>query len=149
MTAAGLTIREARPDELPSVIELDAKVTGVKRPDFWLDLSHQRAGSKTLAIVVAAMGDEIIGYALGDLRAWPVRAPACGWIYAIGVAAEYRQQKVASALMEAMIDHFAKNGAASIRTMIEVDDHLLMSFLRSFGMTAGPFVELELKLERP
>ena len=148
MTAARLTIRDARPDELPNVIELDAKVTGVKRPDFWLDLSRQ-AGSKTLAIVVATMGGEIIGYALGDLRAWPVRAPACGWIYAIGVAPEYRQQKIASALMQAMIDHFAKNGAASIRTMIEVDDHLLMSFLRSFGMTAGPFVELELKLERP
>jgi ribosomal protein S18 acetylase RimI-like enzyme len=148
MIATGWTIREARSDELPKVIELDATVTGVKRPDFWLDLSRQ-AGSKTLAVVIATMGGEIIGYALGDLRAWPVRAPACGWIYAIGVAAEYRQQKVATGLMQAMIDHFAKNGAASIRTMIEVDDHLLMSFLRSFGMTAGPFVELELKLERP
>ena len=87
---------------------------------------------------------------MGEVRAWPVRAPACGWIYAIGVAGSYRLQNVAAALMAAMIARFKANGAGAISTMIDVDDHLLMSFLRSSGMTAGPFVELETQSsERP
>ena len=86
----------------------------------------------------------MIGYALGEIRSWPVCAPVCGWLYAIGVAKEYRQHKAASALMIELIARFKKCGVGSIRTVIDVDDHLLMSFLRSFGMTAGPFVELEI-----
>ncbi len=31
--------------------------------------------------------------------------------------------------------------------MLHIDDHLLMSFFRSHGMTAGPFVELEMLLD--
>lgn len=149
MTAARMMIREASPDEIPKIIELDAKVAGVKRADFWLDLSDQRRRKKTLAIIVATIGPEIVGYASGDLLALTVRAPICGWIYAIGVVVQYREHKVASALMGVMTDHFKTGGATSIRTTIDVDEHLLMCFLRSFGMTVGPSIDLEVKLEHP
>jgi len=147
MTMARLVVREAFSDEIPEIVELDARVAGVKRPDFWLDLSQQRCPKRTPIIVVATIGGTIVGYAAGDLIALTVRMPTCGWIYAIGVAAEFREHKVASALMELMTDHFRTGGATSIRTAVDVDDHLLMSFLCSFGMTAGPVIDLEIKLE--
>jgi len=50
--------------------------------------------------------------------------------------------------MADLISRFKKSGVKTIRTVIDVDDYLLMSFLRSFGMTAGPFVELEMTLDR-
>lgn len=142
----GVTVVEAHPSDLAEIIELDAKITGFARADFWNDLFRQRATSETLCILVAKRGDKMIAYALGEVRSWPVRAPVCGWLYAIGVEKKYRLHKAASALMIELIARFKKCGVGAIRTVIDVDDHLLMSFLRSFGMTAGPFVELEMTL---
>ncbi len=142
-----IRVTEAEAGDLGAIIALDGQVTGFKRADFWTDLFRQRQTSETLSILVARSAGKIIGYALGEIRSWPVRAPACGWLYAIGVDKEYRLHKAASALLTELIARFKGRGVAAIRTMIDVDDHLLMSFLRSFGMTAGPFLELELTFE--
>jgi ribosomal protein S18 acetylase RimI-like enzyme len=144
----GITVAEAGTADLAEIIALDARITGFARADFWKDLFRQLETSETLCVLVAKSADKIIGYALGEVRSWPVRAPACGWLYAIGVEKEYRLHKSASALMTELISRFKKSGVGTIRTVIDVDDNLLMSFLRSFGMTAGPFVELEMTLDR-
>ena len=144
----GFTVAEADAADLAEIISLDARITGFARADFWKDLFRQLETSETLCVLVAKSAGKMIGYALGEVRSWPVRAPACGWLYAIGVEKEYRLHKNASALMTELISRFKKSGVGTIRTVIDVDDSLLMSFLRSFGMTAGPFVELELTLDR-
>jgi ribosomal protein S18 acetylase RimI-like enzyme len=144
---ADIAVTEADAADLAEIIALDGKVTGFERADFWTELFRQRRRSETLCILIAKSGGKIVGYALGEVRSWPVRAPACGWLYAIGVDKEHRLQKAASMLLVDLIARFRKSGVGAVRTVIDVDDHLLMSFLRSFGMTAGPFVELELSLE--
>lgn len=144
----GITVVQADAADLAEIIALDARITGFPRADFWKDLFRQLETSETLCVLVAKSAGKIIGYALGEVRSWPVRAPACGWLYAIGVEKEFRLHKAASALMTELISRFKKSGVGAIRTVIDVDDNLLMSFLRSFGMTAGPFVELELTLDR-
>ena len=143
-----ITVVAADAADLAEIIALDARITGFSRADFWKDLFRQLETSETLCVLVAKSAGKIIGYALGEVRSWPVRAPACGWLYAIGVEKEHRLHKSASALMTELISKFKKSGVGTIRTVIDVDDNLLMSFLRSFGMTAGPFVELELTLDR-
>jgi ribosomal protein S18 acetylase RimI-like enzyme len=142
----GITVAEAHGSDHAQIIALDARITGFARADFWNELFRQRATNETLFILVAKSRGKIVGYAMGEVRSWPVRAPACGWLYAIGVEKEHRLHKTASALMVELIARFKKCGVEAIRTVIDVDDHLLMSFLRSFGMTAGPFVELEMTL---
>src|SRR5262245_25783700 len=146
-----VVITEAAEADLSAIVALDERITGIARRDFWNHIDAQRSSGATLTVLVArkhtAAGDEIVGYAMGEVRAWPVRAPACGWIYAIGVDKAHRLQRTASALMAALIARFKAQGCGAVRTMIDVDDHLLMSFLRSQGMTAGPFVELEMKIE--
>ena len=144
----GITVAEAKAADFAEIIALDARITGFSRADFWKDLLRQMETSETLCVLVAKSAGKMIGYALGEVRSWPVRAPACGWLYAIGVEKEYRLHKAASVLMTELISQFKKSGVGAIRTVIDIDDNLLMSFLRSFGMTAGPFVELELTLDR-
>lgn len=142
--AAAIDIREAAAGDLAEIVALDGRITGFTRTGFWTDLFGRRRTSESLCILVATHAGRIVGYALGEVRAWPVRAPACGWLYAIGVDERHRLRKAASALLTELIARFRNRGVGVVRTMIDVDDHLLMSFLRSFGMTAGPFVELEL-----
>jgi GNAT superfamily N-acetyltransferase len=141
-------IVDASPTDLAAVIDLDAQLTGVARADFWNDFHHHRATSETLCLLIAKTADEIVGYAVGEVRAWPVRTPACGWLYAIGVKKEQRLSRTATALMAELTDRFRAHGVYTIRTMIDIDDYLLMSFLRSLGMTAGPFIELEMSIEQ-
>ncbi len=145
--AAEVSVTEAVSGDLAEIIALDGLITGFQRAEFWTDLFRRRASSETLCILVATRAGKMIGYALGEVRSWPVRAPACGWLYAIGVKKEHRLHRAASALLIDLIARFKKSGVRTIRTVIDVDDHLLMSFLRSFGMTAGPFVELEMPLD--
>ena len=142
-----LVVTDATEADLPAVVSLDERITGVERRAFWSHIDAQRAAGNTLTVLVAKRGGKIIGYAMGEVRAWPVRAPACGWIYAIGVDKGHRLQRTASALMVELVARFKAQGCGAVRTIIDVDDHLLMSFLRSQGMTAGPFVELEMAID--
>jgi ribosomal protein S18 acetylase RimI-like enzyme len=141
-----IVVCDGTQDDFSEIIALDARVAGISRPEFWHELQVQRTASNTLILLVARYAGKIVGYAMGEVRAWPVRTPACGWVYAIGVDKKHRLRRVASALMTELIRRFQAQGVYTIRTIIDVDDHLLMSFLRSLGMTAGPFVELEMSI---
>jgi ribosomal protein S18 acetylase RimI-like enzyme len=139
-----LVLADAEASDLAEIIDLDEKVAGYSRADFWRDLFRQKAAGSTLVVLVARSSGILVGYALGEIRSWPVRTPICGWLYAIGVEKNHRLQKVATTLMTELISRFRQNGVQTVRTVIDVDDQLLMSFLRSYGMSAGPFVELEM-----
>jgi ribosomal protein S18 acetylase RimI-like enzyme len=142
------TLADADAADIAEIIDLDAKIAGYARADFWNNLFRQKAASATLYVIVARRAGKIIGYSLGEIRSWPVRDPLCGWLYAVGVDKDHRLQKVATALMTELVARFRQNGVEAVRTVIDVDDHLLMSFFRSCGMTAGPFVELEMAIGR-
>ena len=140
------TVADAEPTDLAELVDLDAKIAGYSRAEFWDSLFRQKAANATLYVIVARRAGKIIGYTLGEIRSWPVRDPICGWLYAVGVHKDHRLHKVATALMTELVARFRQNGVEAVRTVIDVDDHLLMSFFRSFGMTAGPFVELEMAI---
>jgi ribosomal protein S18 acetylase RimI-like enzyme len=143
---ADFTLAAAEVADLAEIIKLDARIAGYSRSDFWENLFRQKAASDTLYVIVARRAGKIIGYSLGEIRSWPVRDPVCGWLYAVGVDEDHRLHKVATALMTELVAHFRQKGVKAVRTVIDVDDHLLMSFFRSCGMTAGPFVELEMAI---
>jgi hypothetical protein len=108
--------------------------------------SAPQAASETLCVLAATKSDKSVGYAAGEVRSWQVRAPACGWLYAIGGEERCRLRRYASSLTAELISRFKQSGVGTIRTVMDVDDYLLMSFLRSCGMTTGSFVELEMTL---
>lgn len=143
---ANFTVADAELTDLAEIIDLDARIAGYSRADFWDNLFRQRAANATLYVIVARRAGKIIGYTLGEIRSWPVRDPVCGWLYAVGVDKDHRLHKVATALMTELVARFRRKGVEAVRTVIDVDDHLLMSFFRSCGMTAGPFVELEMAI---
>jgi hypothetical protein len=49
-------------------------------------------------------------------------------------------------LFDEICARFRKAGVQHVRTMLAKDAHLLMSFFRSLGMMAGPFIQLEKRL---
>jgi ribosomal protein S18 acetylase RimI-like enzyme len=139
-----IDIRAARPADLKAVIALDAEATGLEKVDYWKDrLERFGGGQEDRFFLVAERGRRVIGFIVGEVRAWEFGSPPSGWVFAINVLRGQRQHGLGTLLLEAICDRFRKAGARQVRTMIAKDDRLVMSFFRSQGMMAGPFVELE------
>ena len=90
----------------------------------------------------------MVGFILGEQRAWEFGSPPCGWVFAIGVAPDRRLGGVGTKLFEAICGRMGAAGVKSIRTMLARDDALNMAFFRSQGMKGGSFIQLEMSLSR-
>ena len=143
---ASFTIDEARPEDLPAIIVLDSKITGIEKPEFWYGF-YVPPGYGPRTFYVARVGSAVVGYVVGEVRAWEFGASPCGWLITIGIQPEYRLAGIGTALMRKLVALFERMNVKRMRTMLHIDDHLLMSFFRSHGMTAGPYLQLEMPLE--
>jgi ribosomal protein S18 acetylase RimI-like enzyme len=139
-----LAIRRVRLEDLPGVIALDELNTGMAKPEYWRDLFDRYTQvRRPRYFLVAESAQKIIGFIIGEVRTWEFGSPPCGWVFAIGVDPGTRVQGVGSQLLDAVCAHFKQAGVEKLRTMLARDNTLLMSFFRSQGMMAGPFIELE------
>jgi GNAT superfamily N-acetyltransferase len=144
---ANLIIREAEPGDLDAIIEIDKQVSGEKKSRYWRDTLELYGGHKDSDFfLVAEREQSVIGFILGEIRAWEFGSPSCGWVYAIGVARDSLLHGVGSKLLHALCTRFRRANVTKVRTMIARQDHELLSFFRSYGMMAGPFQQLELEL---
>lgn len=140
-------IEPALLDDLPAVIALDEILTGLRKPEIWYGYYNPVMTGAQRYFMVARLEDELVGYVVGEVRAWEFGSPPCGWLFAIGVTAEHRLSGIGTLLLNALRESFRPTGVQTMRTMIHIDDHLLISFFRRHGMTAGPFIELETEIE--
>lgn len=141
----GLLIRAAVRSDLPALIALDEEVTGLAKRKYWKE-TFARFGSRRRSphfLLVAEQNGRIEGFIVGEIRAWEFGEPPCGWIFAIQVHPKTRLKGTATRLFEALCDAFRRAGVTKVRTMMARDNHLVLSFFRSQGMMAGPFIELE------
>ena len=146
--AGSATIRKARNQDMSAVGEIDAGITGLAKPDYW-HRAFTRYGSRSDRwFLVAETEGEVVGFILGERRAWEFGSPPCGWVFAIGVAAERRLGGIGTLLFETICRRMGEAGVETIRTMLARDDALNMSFFRSQGMMGGSFIQLEMSLPR-
>ncbi len=134
-------------EDIPQIIALDEEITKISKPELWYSYYAPPGRAQPRWFLVARQADRVVGYILGEVRAWEFGSPPCGWIFAIGVAGGHRVEGVGTQLLHAMIERFRTTDVKIIRTMLHIDEHVLMSFFRSQGLTAGPFIELEAPLE--
>ena len=85
----------------------------------------------------------MLGFVIGEVRAWEFGSAPCGWVFALSVHPDARQMSIGEQLLAALSNAFKRTGVGTMRTMISRDNHLLMSFFRSEGMMAGPYIQLE------
>jgi ribosomal protein S18 acetylase RimI-like enzyme len=143
-----IVVRPARPSDLADVVAIDAADTGTAKPDYWKSRYEWYVGRHADGFfLVAEREGRMLGYVVGEIRAWEFGTPPSGWIFAIGVSPGDRLHGLGTTLVEALCERFRKAGVTQVRTMLAKDAHLLMSFFRSLGMMAGPFVQLEKRLE--
>jgi L-amino acid N-acyltransferase YncA len=143
-------IRAVRRGDLEHIVALDARVTGLEKPGYWQSL-YRRYGTSTQAerqFLVAEAGGRVVGFVIGEVRDWEFGSPPCGWVFAIDVQPDARLAGIGTNLLAAICAGFRRAGVRKVRTMLSRDNNLILSFFRSQGMMAGPFIPLEMDLER-
>ena len=151
--AETVAVRRVRAGDIADVIALDERVTGLAKPDYWRDV-FDRYGERRLnerfflvAEPVAANGRSIVGFIIGEVRAWEFGSPPSGWIFAIHISPSARLQGLGTLLFDEICVRFRKAGVTHVRTMLAKDANVLLSFFRSQGMMGGPFIQLEKRLQ--
>lgn len=144
-----LVIRPATKLDLPALIALDEEVTGLAKHDYWSE-SFRSGTSRRRSqrfLFVAERRGRIEGFISGEIRSWEFGEPPCGWVFAIQVRPKSRLKGTATQLFEALCHAFRHAGVTKVRTLMSRNNHLVLSFFRSQGMMAGPFIELEAALD--
>lgn len=148
--APGLTIRPAEPVDMPAVSALDERITKQSKPLYWRNLfgKYGEGPSDRYFLVAEDQKARLVGFIVGEIRAWEFGSPPCGWVFAINVDPEARLAGIGSSLFSALCARFQAAGVGAVRTMVDRRDHLILSFFRSQGLMAGPSLELEMELPR-
>jgi GNAT superfamily N-acetyltransferase len=144
-----LRVRNVQAGDLEAVAAIDAEITRLPKPEYWPQI-YQRYGTgrrQQRFFLVAEGAGRIEGFVIGEVRDWEFGSPRCGWVFAISVRPKARLAGVASRLLEAICEGFRRLGVTKVRTMLARDNHLILSFFRSQGMIAAPFIPLELDLD--
>ena len=144
-----MRVRGVQPGDLAQVIEIDAGITGLRKPEYWGEiLGRYGSGRRRQRFFLVAEADRRIeGFAIAEVRDWEYGMPPCGWVFAIGVRPDARLEGVGTRLLEAIGEGFRRLGVTKVRTILARDNHLILSFFRSQGMMAAPFIALEKDLE--
>jgi ribosomal protein S18 acetylase RimI-like enzyme len=145
----GVDIRPMAIGDLDAIVEIDRKVLGKSRPDYWkkkLELPNPRY---PLSCLVAEFEGRVIGFIVGELSGWEFGIPdTIGWISTIGVDPAYQHRGVARKLGQEFIKNLKAIGVTIVYTLVNWSDWDLLKFFRAMGFTrGGEMINLELKID--
>lgn len=149
-STASPVIRNMAHSDLNSIVEIDNKVLGRPRPEYWamkLDLVKKHAQISSL---VAELEGQVVGFIIGGASRWEYGVPEnIGWIDTIGVDPDYQKRGVAKLLFTEMAGNLKKVGVDTIYTFVKRRDWKLLKFFNSLGFQEGDMVNLELDIKSP
>jgi len=136
-------IRGARASDLEQVVEIDARITGLRKPAYWAGILRRYGGRDPSRFFLVSVQEQVQGYVVGEVRDWEFGSPPCGWVFGIGVRTETRLRGTGTRLLEEICAAFRRRQVEKVRTLLARDNALVLAFFRSQGMMAAPFIALE------
>ena len=144
-------VRDLQQGDREAVVRVDALHTGSSKPAYWERVFRDVLGGDAegpVRVGLAADGARgLIGYLVGEVRAFEFGSDECGWVHAIGVDPDHLRKEVATRLLAEASRRFRSAGVRTVRTMVRRNDVPVLSFFRASGFVGGSFVQLELDLE--
>ena len=140
-------IRTMVPSDLDRIVEIDLKVLGKPRLEYW-EMKLELVGKRSqIAALVAELDGKIIGFIIGSASRWEYGVPEnIGWIDTIGVDPDYQRKGIAKILFTEMTNNLKKVGVDAMYTFVTRRDWKLLKFFNSIGFQKGDMVNLELDI---
>lgn len=145
---SSVKIRPMTIDDLDAIIEIDLKVIGKSRPDYWKKMVPENPQYPLLSLVAEFEG-KVIGFVIGEVSGWEFGVPdTIGWLSIIGVNPDYQHKGVARKLSQEFIKNLKAMNVSVIYTLVNWNDWDLLKFYKEMGFTrGGDMINLELKIE--
>jgi len=142
-----IQIRPMRMDDFEAIVEIDRKIFGKTRPDYWkrIVVPNQQYPFSSL---VAELEGKVIGFIVGEVSGGKFGVPdTVGWLTTIGVDPDYQHRGVARKLSETFIQNLKSIGVSMVYTLVNWSDWDLLKFFRNMGFTrGGEMINLQLKI---
>ncbi len=150
LAAEDVQIRVMWESDLDLVTEIDYKVFGKRRPEYYerkiAEILDQDSG-RLVTSLVAEVGDQVAGFVMGSVYLGEFGIPeSIAYIDTIGVDPEYQRQGVAGYLLDEFKTTVHKAGVNKVRTLVEWSDTDLLSFFADQGFVAANTLNLKLDL---
>jgi ribosomal protein S18 acetylase RimI-like enzyme len=142
-------VRSFTQEDLDSIVEIDRKVLGKWRSNYWKQQIELSNAHFPLSCLVAEFDGKVIGFILGEVSGWEFKIPdTVGWINTIGVDPAYQHRGVARKLSQEFVKNLKEIGVTIAYTLVNWSDWSLLKFFRAMGFTrGGEMINLELKIE--
>jgi ribosomal protein S18 acetylase RimI-like enzyme len=155
-----LKTRALTENDLDAVVEIDRKVLGKVRREYW----KRKIGFADIyprPALVAEMNGKVIGFILGYVSGWEFGVPdTVGWIDTIGVDPDYQHKGVGKRLFRDLVKNFKRTGREAqpeaketliegvnvVYTLVKWNDWNLLRFFHKVGFKKGEMISLELEL---
>ncbi len=146
-TSSSPVIRTIVPSDLDRVVEIDIKVLGKSRLEYW-EMKLELVGKRSqISSLVAELDGKVIGFIIGGASRWEYGVPEnIGWIDTIGVDPDYQRKGIAKILFTEMTNNLKKVGVDTIITFVKRRDPILLNFFNSLGFQKGDMINLELDI---
>jgi len=144
-----VSLRPLTLGDLDAIVEIDRKVLGKPRRDYWkkkIELPNPRY---PLSCLVAEYEGKVVGFIVGEVSGWEFGIPdTIGWISTIGVDPAHQHHGVARRLSQEFVKNLKAIGVTVVYTLVNWNDWDLLKFFHAMGFTrGGDMINLELKLE--
>ena len=145
---SSLSIRPMTVGDIDAIVDIDRKVLGKSRPDYWKKLVPQNP-QYPFSSLVAEFEGKVIGFVVGEVSGWEFGVPdTIGWLSIIGVDPDYQHKGVARRLSQEFVKNLKTIGVSVIYTLVNWNDWDLLKFFRAMGFArGGDMINLELKVE--
>lgn len=142
-----ILIRPIRREDLEAIVEIDQRVLGERRRDYWERKLEKVEHQPSPTSLVVEVEGRVVGFILGDVSGWEFGIPeTIGWIDTIGIDPDFQKKGLARALVYEMIKNLKTLGVKTIYTLVSWDDWDLLQFFHAMGFTRGDMINLELKI---
>ena len=125
------------------IISVDTLITSNNKSQYWHDFFVRLENESTLQGFVAHENGRVVGYIVGEIRAWEFGQEPCGWVFTLGVDPEFNRQGVGKKMLDELTIWFKESGVNKMRTMVSLDQDQMHRFFRTNNFISGPFMQLE------
>ena len=149
MKKIALKIRLMQADDFTAVTQIDEKVLGVSRPDYY-KLKFEELVQSTDRLPTSLVAEDgkgnLVGFVMGELFIGQYGISHEATLDTIGVDPDFQHQGVGRQLLQEFRDHLKALGARKIKTLVDTENTRMMRFFQANRFAPSKTINLEYSL---
>ncbi len=147
--AKPIFIRNLREDDLPAIVDIEDRTTGISRREYWQKrIEMSEAIRPHWTSLIAEVDNRVAGFVFGRAGEMEFGLPGTiAWIEIIGVNPAYRKLGIGAKLMEQFASSAEDHGIQTIFTLLGPGHPDMERFFTKLGFAPGQMTHYQKKLK--